>query len=42
MQHIAENIFNQFLEVFEQRAGDTDDERLMNRVEELREVNISD
>lgn len=37
MQHIAENTFDQFLDVFEQRAEDTGDERLLIRVEELRQ-----
>jgi len=37
MQSIAENTFEQFLEVFERRAESTGDERLMERVEELRQ-----
>jgi hypothetical protein len=37
MQSIAENTFEQFLEVFERRAESTGDDRLMERVEELRQ-----
>ncbi|MDH5019017.1 ATP-binding protein [Halobacterium rubrum] len=42
MQDIAENTFDQFLEVFREKAQKTGDERLLNRVESLEEEAAGD
>ncbi|WP_135828932.1 ATP-binding protein [Halorussus halobius] len=42
MQQIAENTFDQFLDVFKEKAEKTGDERLMNRVESLEEEAAAD
>ena len=42
MQEIAENTFDQFLKVFEERAESIGDDRLMREVESLREESTAD
>ncbi|WP_134671704.1 ATP-binding protein [Halorussus marinus] len=42
MQQIAENTFDQFLDVFKEKAEKTGDERLMKRVESLEEETAAD
>jgi hypothetical protein len=42
MQNIAQNTFEQFLDVFERKAENKGDERLLNRVDELRKETVSD